>query len=259
MCAAASPVLSCERLSIKFGGLLAVNELSFSVQAGEIHGLIGPNGAGKTTLFNIMSGFYRPTAGRVLYQGEDIAGLKMHDIAAKGLVRTFQHAALFHELTVLENVLVGCHLWQKPALLPSLLGKCKRSDAEQRAIEILDFFDLAAHRGKRAEDLPHGSQRAVGMAIAMAASPKVLLLDEPFTGMNPEETLRMMAYMRNIRNQGVTILLVEHDMRAVMGLCENITVINFGSLLAQGPPTDILNNPQVIEAYLGGARHVAAG
>ena len=249
--AAGQPAVQCDRLVMRFGGLLAVNELSFSVREGDIHGLIGPNGAGKTTVFNVISGFYRPASGRVLYRGEDISGLKMHAIAAKGLVRTFQHSSLFQELTVRENILVGCYLHRKPALWSALRGAKDQEQAEQWTAEILEFFDLSARQNERAGELPHGLQRAAGIAVAMAAKPRVLLLDEPFTGMNPEETLRMMALMEKIKSRGVTLLLVEHDMRAVMGLCDRITVVNFGKLLVEGAPDEVRAHPEVIKAYLG--------
>lgn len=249
-----SAILACENLVMRFGGLLAVNDLSFSVRAGGIHGLIGPNGAGKTTLFNIVSGFYRPTAGRVLYRGENIAGLKTHDIAARGLTRTFQHSSLFQEMSVMDNVVTGCYLSEKPTLLSafSAAGQRRRRQAFARAEEMLEFFNLSGRRHSLAADLPHGLQRVLGVAIAMASRPSLLLLDEPFTGMNPEETERMMGITRKIREEGVTILLVEHDMRAVMGLCEKITVVNFGGLLAEGAPDDIRAHPEVVKAYLGG-------
>lgn len=238
---------------MRFGGLFAVNDLSFSLDAGEIRGLIGPNGAGKTTLFNVISGFYKPTSGRVLYQGDDISGLKTHAIAARGLARTFQHSSLFQEMTVLENVLVGFHLQQQPTLWAALTGdEQRRRRLTEQAEEILAFFELADRRHHRASELPHGLQRTLGIAIAMAAQPRVLLLDEPFTGMNPEETNRMMTLTQKLRQQGVTLLLVEHDMRAVMGLCEKITVINFGRVLAEGAPEEIRRHPEVIQAYLGG-------
>ena len=258
---AAEPVIVCDRLTMRFGGLLAVNMLSFSVQAGRIHGLIGPNGAGKTTTFNVISGFYAPTSGSVAYRGKNISGLKMHTIAGLGVVRTFQHSSLFHKLTVLENILVGCCLREGKSLAPFLwdVGGRRRAAAKKKADEILDFFGLGARRNEQAENLPHGLQRVVGIAAAMAAEPKVLLLDEPFTGMNAEETRELMELMQKIRRCGVTLLLVEHDMRAVMGLCEKITVVNFGRLLAEGTPEEIRAHPEVIEAYLGRPRrHVAA-
>ena len=246
-------ILACESLTMRFGGLAAVSDLSFAVEAGEIRGLIGPNGAGKTTLFNVISGFYRPDAGRVVYDGGDIAGLPMHEIAARGLVRTFQHSALFRELTLTENILVGGHLRQRPGFFSSALGldRRRRDENAERARETLDFFGLADRRDDPAGELPHGLQRILGIAVAMAAEPKTLLLDEPFTGMNPEETRQMMELTRKIRDRGVTILLVEHDMRAVMGLCARVTVVNFGRLLFEGSPDEIREHPEVIEAYLG--------
>jgi branched-chain amino acid transport system ATP-binding protein len=246
-------LLETRRLTRRFGGLLAVNELSFTVEAGSIHGLIGPNGAGKTTTFNVISGFYSPTGGQVFYDGADISGLKTAAIAKRGLVRTFQGTTLVQPFSVFDNVLLGCHLQAKSALLPALLGtdRAKRRAAEEKANRILDFFHLADRRDELAGNLPHGLQRSLGMAIAMAAEPKLLLLDEPFTGMNAEETRQMMQLVRRLRDGGVTILLVEHDMQAVMGLCEKITVMNFGSLLAEGSPEAIRGNAEVIKAYLG--------
>jgi branched-chain amino acid transport system ATP-binding protein len=248
-------LLETRRLTRRFGGLLAVNELSFAIEAGAIHGLIGPNGAGKTTTFNVITGFYAPTAGQVFYDGQDISGLKTPAIAKRGLVRTFQGTTLVHPFSVFDNVLLGCHLQAKAGLVPSLLGtdRAKRQAAEAKAQRILEFFHLADRRDEIAGNLPHGLQRALGMAVAMAAEPKLLLLDEPFTGMNPEETQEMMGLVRRLRDDGVTILLVEHDMQAVMGLCEKITVMNFGSLLAEGTPEQIRGNPEVVRAYLGAA------
>jgi branched-chain amino acid transport system ATP-binding protein len=246
-------LLETRRLTRRFGGLLAVNELSFAIEAGSIHGLIGPNGAGKTTTFNVISGFYAPTAGQVFYDGQDISGLRTHAIAKRGLVRTFQGTTLVHPFSVFDNVLLGCHLKAKSALLPSLLGTdgARRREAQAKTQRILEFFHLAERRDELAGNLPHGLQRALGMAVAMAAEPKLLLLDEPFTGMNPEETHEMMGLVRRLRDDGVTILLVEHDMQAVMGLCERITVMNFGSLLAEGTPDQVRGNPEVVKAYLG--------
>ena len=253
------PFLEIDRLTMTFGGLTAVDSLSFTVEHNEIHGLIGPNGAGKTTTFNMISGFYKPTSGEVRLLGETISGLAMHEVARRGVVRTFQHSTLFAELTVLENVLVGTHMKFRPNIFAAILGwdAEDRRGAEARAREALDFFGLADLADEQAGELPHGHQRALGMAVAMAAHPDVMLLDEPFTGMNPEETNRMMELMRKLRESGVTILLVEHDMHAIMGLCDQITVMSFGKFLAEGEPQEIRTNPAVIEAYLGGARHVA--
>lgn len=249
-------LLAVSDLVMRFGGLTAVDRLSFAVAEGAIHGLIGPNGAGKTTTFNMISGLLRPTAGEVRLRGAPISGLPMHKVARRGVVRTFQHSTLFTELTVLENALVGTHLGFPPSILAAILGRDgpARRGARDRAEAALDFFGLAGLAEARAGDLPHGHQRALGLAVALAAAPALMLLDEPFTGMNPEETRRMMALMRKLRASGVTLLLVEHDMQAIMGLCDRITCMSIGRLLAEGDPGEIRANPAVIEAYLGGAR-----
>ncbi len=254
-----SHFLEVDNLVMRFGGLTAVDGLSFVVDHGAIHGLIGPNGAGKTTTFNMISGFYRPTSGQVRLRGEAISGLPMHEVARRGVVRTFQHSTLFAELTVLENALVGTHMSFRPNIFAAILGVDMedRRGAKARAEEALEFFGLLDFENEPAGELSHGHQRALGMAVAMAAHPDVFLLDEPFTGMNPEETKHMMTLMEKLRDSGATILLVEHDMHAIMGLCDQITVMSFGKFLAEGGPEEIRNHPDVIEAYLGGARHVA--
>ncbi len=251
--------LEIDGLTMRFGGLTAVDGLSFRVEHGTIHGLIGPNGAGKTTTFNAISGFYRPTSGEVRLRGEVISGLKMHEVARRGVIRTFQHSTLFAELSVLENALVGTHMAFRPNIFAAITGLDRedRRGAEARAREALEFFGLADQAEARAGDLSHGHQRALGMAVAYAGHPDVMLLDEPFTGMNPEETRQMMGLMRKLRDDRVTILIVEHDMQAIMGLCDRITCMSFGRLLAEGGPEEIRRHPAVIEAYLGGARHVA--
>lgn len=252
-------LLEVQNLTMRFGGLTAVDNLSFKVEKGTIHGLIGPNGAGKTTTFNMISGFYKPTSGKVLLRGEDISGLKMHDVAHRGVVRTFQHSTLFAELTVMDNVLVGTHMPFRPNIFAAIIGwdKEDRKGAQARALESLEFFGLKHLKDEMAGDLSHGHQRALGMAVAYASHPDVILLDEPFTGMNPEETRQMMELMRSLCAGGITILIVEHDMQAIMGLCDNITCMSFGKFLAEGGPEEIRKHPDVIEAYLGGARHVA--
>jgi len=246
-------ILEVRDLTRRFGGLTAVSGLSFAVEEGGIAGLIGPNGAGKTTTFNVISGFYPPSAGQVIYRGRDISGLQTSAIAALGLVRTFQSTTLFHQLSVRDNLLVGGHLSARAGVLETLTGRNRDKErlAADRAREILDFFGLAARAEEPAANLPHGLQRALGLGVALAADPRLLLLDEPFTGMNPEETRHMMGLVRRVRDRGVTILLVEHDMQAVMGLCERITVLNFGQLLTEGTPEEVRSHPQVIEAYLG--------
>ena len=253
------PILEVQSLTRQFGGLTAVNDLSFSVEPGEIRGLIGPNGAGKTTTFNMISGFYAPSSGRIVYRDQDIGGMKSSAIAKRGLIRTFQVTTLFQEFSVLDNVLMGCHLHERQGFLRTLLGLDTESKAAamEKTLEILEFFDLQRLQGDLAMSLPHGLQRALGMAVALAADPKMLLLDEPFTGMNPEETRSMMELVGRVHERGVTILLVEHDMQAVMGLCHKITALNFGRLLAEGSPDEIKRNPEVIEAYLGTAGDAA--
>lgn len=252
-------ILEVQGLTRQFGGLSAVSDLSFSVTEGRIHGLIGPNGAGKTTTFNVISGFYSPTAGRVIFQGQDISGLRTSSIAERGLVRTFQATTLFHEFSVLENMLVGQHLQARTGFFETLFGTDRRSEEEARskAMEILEFMGLAERVSEPATNLPHGLQRVLGIAVAVSASPKLLLMDEPFTGMNPEETRQMMEVVREVQRRGVTILLVEHDMQAVMGLCDTITVLNFGKLLTEGSPEEIREHPEVIEAYLGAVGNAA--
>ncbi len=255
------PILEARGLTRRFGGLVAVNDFSFSVRAGAIHGLIGPNGAGKTTTFNVISGFYAPTAGQVFFRGLDVSGRKTSALAAMGLVRTFQGSTLFQEFSVLDNVRVGRHLGARAGFFSRLLGADRRSEekADAQAQDTLAFFGLEDLADEPVSNLPHGHQRMLGLAVALAAEPEVLLLDEPFTGMNPEETGRMMTLVQRIRDRGVTVMLVEHDMRAVMNLCDVITVMNFGALLVEGPPEVVRNDPAVIEAYLGSATADGAG
>ena len=242
-----------EGLHKNFGGLAAVNDLTFEIEKGAIHGLIGPNGAGKTTIFNVISGFYKPSAGKILYQGESLGGLQPHQVAAKGLVRTFQETTLFHEFTTFENALMGRYLHTKSSMISALFGTQRASEPtnEKKTTEVLEFLGLADRKDELALNLPHGLQRALGIAVALTAEPKLLLLDEPFAGMNPEETRNMMELIQKVRESGITIRLVEHDMQAVMGLCERITVVNFGRLLTEGAPEEIKSNKDVIEAYLG--------
>ncbi len=249
------PILEIKNVTKQFDGLTALNDISFQVEQGEIHGLIGPNGAGKSTLFKNISGFYTPTSGNIVYQGQTIGGKKPHVISELGIIRTFQETTLFQELTVFENALVGCHIKARTNLFSAILGldSQKQKTAGKKAMEVLAFMGLSDRKNQLASELPLGSQRALAISIALACKPKLILMDEPFAGMNPEETNQMMDLTRKVRESGITIVLVEHDMKAVMGLCDYLTVLNFGQLLAQGTPEEIRHNDKVIEAYLGGA------
>ena len=248
------PLLEVKSLTKLFGGLTALSNVSFSVNEGQIHGLIGPNGAGKSTMFKNIAGFYRPTSGEILFDGKSIVGFSPARIAAVGIVRTFQETTLFEELTVLDNVLIGTHKFAASNVLAAIFGldSDKQEQARHNALEVLEFMGLSDRQTQLAAELPLGSQRALSMAIALVSKPRLMLMDEPFAGMNPEETGQMMALTRKIRDSGVTIVLVEHDMKAVMGLCDTLTVLNFGNLLAEGAPDEISRHPEVIAAYLGG-------
>jgi branched-chain amino acid transport system ATP-binding protein len=257
---AEQPILQIRDLSRVFGGIVAVKDFSLEVYPGTIHGLIGPNGAGKTTTFNVISGFYPPSSGQVIYLSQDVSRHETSALAELGLIRTFQGTTLFHALSVLDNVRLGCHRSAKAGLLRRILGSDRATEetADGKARGILELFGLQDLADELASNLPHGHQRALGMAVALAADPKLMLLDEPFTGMNPEETRRMAKLVRRVRDErGVTVMLIEHDMQAVMGLCETITVMNFGTRLAEGTPAQVRANPAVIEAYLGSAGNAA--
>jgi branched-chain amino acid transport system ATP-binding protein len=249
-------ILQVQNVTKQFGGLTALNDVSFEVDQGEIRGLIGPNGAGKSTLFKNIAGFYTPTSGNIIFEGNSIAGRKPYNISELGIVRTFQETTLFQELTVFENALVGCHTQARSNIFSALFGldRDKQKVAADRVNEVLEFMGLIDRRHQLASELPLGSQRALAISIALVSEPKLMLMDEPFAGMNPEETNHMMDLTRKVRDSGITIVLVEHDMKAVMGLCNYLTVLNFGQLLAQGTPEEIRHNDKVIEAYLGGAK-----
>ncbi|MBR4013090.1 MAG: ABC transporter ATP-binding protein [Clostridia bacterium] len=249
-------VLKTDHLCIQFGGLKAVNDVNLEIKQGELYGLIGPNGAGKTTVFNILTSVYKPTSGRVYLCGEDITGKTPIEVNKKGIARTFQNIRLFGNLTVLENVMVGlanqipCSVFESVFRLPR--HKKSEKEAKERAMELLRVFGLAEFADYLASNLPYGKQRKLEIARAMATSPKLLLLDEPAAGMNPNETQELMDDITFIRESfGITILLIEHDMRLVSGICEKLTVLNFGTELAVGDTAEVLNDAEVIKAYIG--------
>jgi branched-chain amino acid transport system ATP-binding protein len=248
-------LLEMSGLTKRFGGVAAVDNLSAVVGSGEVVGLIGPNGAGKTTVFNLISGVLKPSVGQIVFLGEDITGLKTSEIARRGLVRTFQSTVLFKDYTVLENVVMGRHLHAGIGFFQDVFNSSstreKRGRIEKRAEEIVHFMGLEQYRDELAKNLPHGHQRALGIGIALASEPMFLMLDEPTSGMNMEEKETIMGLVGRIRERGITILVVEHDMKVVMGLCQRIVVLNFGVKIAEGSPDEIRANQDVIQAYLG--------
>ena len=248
-------------LKKQFGGLVAINDLSFHIEKGEILGMIGPNGAGKTTTFNLITGVYAPTAGKVEFKKEDITSLRPSKIAGKGIVRTWQVANLFANMTVLQSVIIGCHVGGRIGFWQAIAGgasvRKKEKVVEEKAMRMLDLMGLTGLKDALSKHLPHGLQRRLGIAIALCADPEMLLLDEPVSGMNPEEIQETMALIKKINKEGITILLVEHNMRAVMGTCDRIVVLYYGKQIAEGLPQEIAQNQEVIKAYLGGAARVA--
>ena len=248
-------MLSCETLTIRFGGLAAVDSIDFAIAAGEIRGLIGPNGSGKTTLFNLISGIYTPTSGNILFEGKAITGCRPDQVTRSGIARTFQNIRLFSDMTVWENLLVGRHCRMQQSVIDDMFStEAKRreeSAAAERLEELLCLFKMEGLRNELAKNLPYGSQRELEIMRAMASNPRLILLDEPAAGMNPQETAQLMLQIQRLRDNGLTVLVVEHDMRLVMNICDRITVLNYGKKIAEGLPREIQEHPEVVRAYLG--------
>ncbi len=249
-------MLEAKNLNIAFGGLKAVDDFNISIKKGELHGLIGPNGAGKTTVFNLLTGVYKPDSGTITLDGNNIEGKSTIEINKAGIARTFQNIRLFKDMSVLDNVKVALHNHHKYSTIEAILRMPKyfkvEKEMDEEAMKLLKVFDLNKEADIYAANLPYGKQRKLEIARALATEPKLLLLDEPAAGMNPNETAELMDTIRFVRdNFDMTILLIEHDMKLVSGICENLTVLNFGHVLTDGKTSDVLKNPEVIKAYLG--------
>lgn len=251
-----TPILECRRIGIDFGGLSAVDEFTIAIGRTEICGMIGPNGAGKTTIFNLLTNVYRPTRGSILVNGVDTLGMTTDEVNRRGVARTFQNIRLFKDLTVEENVLIGLHNSMNYSVASSMLRLPKywkqEKEARERVRELLHIFHMENMTAQQAVSLPYGAQRRLEIVRSLATNPGILLLDEPAAGMNPSETAELMETIRKIRDEfHIAIMLIEHDMKLVMGICEGIAVLNYGRIIAKGTPDEIRNNPVVIEAYLG--------
>ena len=251
----ASPLLEIDHVTMQFGGLTALNDVDFTIQEGEILGLIGPNGAGKTTCFNVVTGVYQATKGEVRFQGSGLAGIERHKITKLGIARTFQNIRLFPDMSAVENVMVGADAHHRSGLVSAMLHLPRHRREQQegflRSYELLELMGIADRADEAAKNLPYGYQRRLEIARALATNPRLLCLDEPAAGFNPAEKVELMGLIRTIRDQGYTVLLIEHDMSLVMGVTDRIVVLDFGKKIAEGTPAEVRANPAVIAAYLG--------